>query len=83
MYRLIIGILLGWSLSAGVVADVDKALAGELEVLAHSKLSQMPGQIEVLAAIDDSRVPVVLQALLDGRLYTRKSDRKVYRQPRS
>jgi urea transport system permease protein len=60
------------------VADVDKALAGELEVLAHSKLSQMPGQIEVLAAIDDSRVPVVLQALLDGRLYTRKSDRKMF-----
>ena len=56
MYRLIIGILLGWSLSAGVVADVDQALADELEVLAHSKLSQMPAQIDVLAAIDDPRV---------------------------
>ena len=27
MYRLIVGILLGWSLSAGVVADVDEAMA--------------------------------------------------------
>ena len=78
MYRLIIGVLLGWSLSAGVVAGVDQALADELEVLAHLKLSQMPAQIDVLAAINDPRVPVVLQALLDGRLYTRKSDKKLF-----
>jgi urea transport system permease protein len=78
LVRLIIGLLLAWSLSAPGLAEAEDVLAQELEVLAHTKLSKMPAQIDVLAVIDDSRVPVVLQALLDGQLYARKSDKKLY-----
>ncbi|MBK6508349.1 MAG: urea ABC transporter permease subunit UrtB [Haliea sp.] len=38
----------------------------------------MPAQIEVLVALNDSRVVPVLQAMLDGRLYRRKSDNLLF-----
>ena len=78
LYRLIIGIILGWVISCGSIAEPDNTLERELDVLAHSKLSKMPGQIDVLAAIDDPRVVSVLQALLDGQLYARKSDKRLF-----
>ena len=78
MYRLLIGILLVFSVNGTVLADAKNTLARELNVLAHAKLSQMPEQISVLAKMDDSRVPDILQALLDGKLYFRKTDKKIF-----
>lgn len=78
MVRLVITLLLMLSFNAPGFAAADDALARELDVLASSKLSKMPAQIDVLAAMDDPRIPVILQALLDGQLYKRKSDKKLY-----
>ncbi|MEH6570296.1 MAG: urea ABC transporter permease subunit UrtB [Halioglobus sp.] len=78
MYRLLIGIFLVFSINATAFADVENTLAHELNVLAHAKLSQMPEQIDVLASIDDPRIADILQALLDGNLYTRKTDKKIF-----
>ena len=78
MYRLLIGIFLVFSISATAFADVENTLAHELDVLAHAKLSQMPEQIDVLASMDDPRIADILQALLDGNLYTRKTDKKIF-----
>ena len=78
MNRLIIGLLLIWSTSVVAIAGDDAALARELDVLAHAKLSKMSAQIDVLTAMDDSRIPVILQELLDGNLYKRKTDKKIF-----
>lgn len=78
LVRLVITLLLMLSFNAPGFAAADDALARELDVLASSKLSKMPAQIDVLAAMDDPRIPVILQALLDGQLYKRKSDKKLY-----
>ena len=67
-----------FSISATAFADVENTLAHELDVLAHAKLSQMPEQIDVLASMDDPRIADILQALLDGNLYTRKTDKKIF-----
>ena len=76
--RLIVGLLLVWSISMAAVAGDDGALASELDVLALAKLSKMPAQIDILAELDDPRVPAILQALLDGNLYKRKTDKKLF-----
>lgn len=78
MVRLIVGLLLLWSVSLPGQAQEHDPLALELDKLAHTKLSKLPAQIDVLAAINDPRVPEVLQALLDGELYARKSDKKLF-----
>jgi len=78
LVRLIVGLLLLWSVSAPGQAQEHDPLALELDKLAHTKLSKLPAQIDVLAAINDPRVPVVLQALLDGELYAKKSDKKLF-----
>jgi urea transport system permease protein len=82
VYRLIIALVLGW-LTCPVVNAADAPLADdplgyELTVLAQAKLTKMPAQIEVLVALNDSRVVPVLQAMLDGRLYRRKSDNLLF-----
>lgn len=73
MHRLIISLVFGCLLVSGVSAEDDR-LGYELSVLATTKLSKLPAQIEVLVAMNDERVVPVLQAMLDGRLYRRKSD---------
>ncbi len=73
MYRLIIALVLGCLLYSGAHAAEDP-LGYELGVLAQTKLTKMPAQIDVLVALDDDRVVAVLQAMLDGRLYRRKAD---------
>ena len=78
LVRLVIGLLLMCSFCTQGLAAVDDPLVTELDVLARSKLSNMPTQIDVLAGINDPRVPVILQALLDGQLYARKKDKKLY-----
>ena len=76
--RLIVALLLAWPISIAAVAADDGALARELDVLAQAKLSKMPAQIDVLAAMDDSRITPILNALLDGKLYKRKTDKKLF-----
>jgi len=61
-----------------VEASSETPLERELLVLSQAKLSQMPAQIDVLVSLDDPAVPAVLQALLEGRLYARKEDRKLF-----
>ena len=78
LVRLIVGLLLLWSVSVPGQAQENDPLALELDKLAHTRLSKLPAQIDILAAINDPRVPVVLQALLDGELYARKSDKKLF-----
>ena len=78
MYRLMIYLVLGLTLSSLVQAQAVDPLVAELDVLAHSKLSKMPAQIDVLSKMDDSRVVVVLQALLGGNLYIRKTDKRLF-----
>tara|TARA_R110001592_G_scaffold357416_1_gene660463 strand:+ start:16213 stop:17829 length:1617 start_codon:yes stop_codon:yes gene_type:complete len=73
LHRLIISLVFGCLLVSGVSAEDDR-LGDELHVLATTKLSKLPAQIEVLVAMNDERVVPVLQAMLDGRLYRRKSD---------
>ncbi len=82
MYRLIIALILGciacpW-LNAADDPLADDPLSLQLGVLAQTKLTKMPAQIEVLVALNDSRVVPVLQAMLDGRLYRRKSDNLLF-----
>jgi len=78
VYRLMIYLVLGLTLSSLVQAQAVDPLVAELDVLAHSKLSKMPAQIDVLSKMDDSRVVVVLQALLGGNLYIRKTDKRLF-----
>ena len=78
MYRLVTALLFSWLICGPVVAQEDNRLQQELQGLAQLKLSQMPAQIDVLAALGDPRVPLVLQALRDGQLYARKSDKKLF-----
>jgi urea transport system permease protein len=59
------------------VADENR-LAQELDVLAKAKLSKLPDQIDVLVSLDDLRVEPVLQAMLDGRLYRRTADDRLF-----
>ncbi len=77
MYRLIFVLVFGCLIGSGVSAD-DDSLGLELGVLAQTKLSKMPAQIDVLVALDDKRVVPVLQAMLDGRLYRSKHDDKLF-----
>ena len=64
------------ALAAPVLAQND---AGSLiDTLATGKLKQRGGQIEAIAATGDARVVPALEALRDGRLYFRKSDKKVF-----
>jgi urea transport system permease protein len=82
LYRLIIALILGCFACPGLNAADDPLgddpLSYELGVLAQTKLTKMPAQIEVLVALNDSRVVPVLQAMLDGRLYRRKSDNLLF-----
>lgn len=78
MVRPLFALLLVLLVSAPISAQTDDPLARELTVLAETRLSKLPAQIDVIAALDDARVPAVLQALLDGDLYKRKVDSKVF-----
>jgi urea transport system permease protein len=82
VYRLIIALLLGCLTCPGLNAADDRLaddeLGRELGVLAQTKLPKMPAQIDVLVALNDTRVVPVLQAMLDGRLYRRKSDNLLF-----
>lgn len=78
MLRLIVGLVLACSINNMVLAGGDDSLAARLDALAAAKLSKMPAQIDLLAGMDDPRAAVVLQALLDGQLYARKSDKRLF-----
>ncbi len=78
MLRLIVGLVLACSINNMVLAGGDDSLAVRLDALAAAKLSKMPAQIDLLAGMDDPRAAVVLQALLDGQLYARKSDKRLF-----
>ncbi len=66
MVRLVVGLLLMCSVFVPMAANAEDVLAQELSVLAKSKLSKLPDQIDVIAGLDDPRATFVLQALLDG-----------------
>jgi len=74
---LITVLLLAWMACAAAVADEDR-LRVELGVLAQAKLARIPAQIDVLVGLDDARVVPVLQAMLDGRLYKRSADGRLF-----
>jgi urea transport system permease protein len=78
LLRLIVGLVLACSINNMVLAGGDDSLAARLDALAAAKLSKMPAQIDLLAGMDDPRAAVVLQALLDGQLYARKSDKRLF-----
>jgi urea transport system permease protein len=63
--------------AAPAAAGDDAAFAAELEHLKQAPLADMEAAIGAFAAIEDPRVPKVLQGLLDGRLFYRKSDGRV------
>lgn len=77
LYRLILVFLLSCLVSFGAVAEEDR-LEQELSVLATAKLTKVPAQIDVLVSLADVRVEPVLQAMLDGRLYRRTSDDRLF-----
>ena len=77
MFRIFFALLLGCLVSGGSVADEDR-LAQELNILATAKLTAIPERIEILVALDDARVAPVLKAMLDGRLYRRTSDDRLF-----
>ncbi|MEX3010219.1 urea ABC transporter permease subunit UrtB [Hoeflea sp. TYP-13] len=56
----------------------DENLQNLVDALATGKLKQRARQIEAIATTGDVRAVPVLQALRDGTLYYRKSDRKVF-----
>ena len=59
--------------SSYVCAD----FASQVSALAKGSYSKKGAAVEVLAATGDERAVPILEAMLDGRLYTKKSDKKV------
>lgn len=78
MYRLLTAIIASYLLCGFAAASGSSDLQRELQVLGQSKLSQLSAQIEVLTALEEPQVPFILQALRDGQLYVRKSDKKLF-----
>ncbi|MCR9136691.1 MAG: urea ABC transporter permease subunit UrtB [Alphaproteobacteria bacterium] len=59
-------------------ASAQTELGGLIDALSTGKLKQRSGQIEAIAATGDARAVPALQALREGDLYFRKSDKKVF-----
>ena len=53
-------------------------ITGVIDAMAVGNLKARAAQIEALAAIGDAKTVPALQALSDGALYFRKSDKKVF-----
>lgn len=67
-----------FALALGAVSPVwADPYADGLARLKDAPLDQLGAVIEAFAAVEDPRVPKVLQALLDGRLFYRKADSRV------
>lgn len=77
-WRLALPLLLALALSPvpPALAEAD-AVAEALARLKDAPMDQLGAAIERFAAVEDGRVPKLLQALLDGRLFYRKSDGRV------
>ncbi|MEH6550356.1 MAG: urea ABC transporter permease subunit UrtB [Pseudomonadales bacterium] len=78
MHRIFVVIL--WVFLSGLshAADMEDPLAVQLDLLSSAKLKQIPAYIDSLAELKDPRGGAVLEAMLAGNLYVRKSDKKIY-----
>lgn len=76
MCRILTALLILPFLVAGALANND--LQSLVDALATGKLKQRTAQIEAIAATGDPRTVPALQALQNGTLYYRKSDKKVF-----
>jgi len=75
----LLGVVLCLSAVPGVAESKPESerFAETLAQLTTRSFSEKAKVIEALAALNDERVPSVLESLLDGRLYYRKSDREM------
>ena len=69
-------LVLLFALAVPALSQTD--LRGLIDALATGKLKQHGGQIEAISATGNAGAVPALEALRDGRLYYRKSDKKVF-----
>jgi len=66
-----------WVFSAVFVPAAGDSLKSQIDVLAKADFSALATHVDALSTSTDARAVPVLKALLEGRLYYRKSDKSV------
>ena len=73
--NILFGFVILWVCSSGALAE--ESLSTRIDAMAAADFATLTKQIDVLAATGDARIAPVLKALTEGRLFYRKSDKKV------
>ena len=75
IHKIFLGFVILWAISTGAAAE--ESLSARVDAMATADFAALTNQIDAMAATGDARVAPVLKALTEGRLFFRKSDKKV------